>query len=221
MKRINYALAFLFCLSILSSCNMWPGNQAGKKVVVYGDSLTDVSKTQVQTTLNVNYRTVIRSHGGYRYDQLIPFNQQVITDYGQAGAGEVVVVEAGTNDAAQAVDGTFDISTEQANASQFLTLNPQAKCFVYVTGVTYIDPALELNPDAVTAAEAMITTHNQWIYNLASTNPKVRVADYTQMILAQGVAPDYNGTISPDHLHPTPTGAQLYANLLRDTIATC
>lgn len=183
---------------VLAGCYGEAASEARPKVLIIGDSMIGVTSEELDATLGPTYAIDVVARDGERIDQLIPRLEKQLAD--AQDEAEIVIVNAGTNDAIQAHpswESSFDA---------MLSLIEHHRCVVYVT----IEDVLDLRPSANGTAAAI----NARIRREATSRPNVRVADWDAVIDAH---PEY----LIDGIHPYYDGQQVLADLIRDTLLTC
>jgi lysophospholipase L1-like esterase len=191
----------------------WVGPEGAERLVIYGDSGTALSTDVVTPIFQQAYRTHVAARPGFRYDQMLAFVDKVQASAGPEGAGDIVVVQGGTNDAIQASIGVWDLGRSPIVGSTFMERNPQARCFVYVTAAAYS------SAPTVNAASAEL---NLWIRDLPAADGRVQVADWDGLVRDYEARGEPDGPIIlDDRLHPNPLGQRLLAEAILDAAARC
>lgn len=174
---------------------------SGPRVVLVGDSITDVSRTEFDVALGDAYDVEVIGRFGKRTDE-------VVTDVEALAASppSAVVINLGTNDVLQGVPA------EQAAASleRMAGLVDRADCLVLVT----INESMSVNGTSYTdGAEAL----NERIEQIADDHGNASVLDWNAVIDDHGG----NDEVTWDTYHPSDAGRKVLADAYRDAIDSC
>jgi len=176
----------------------YSGPEGAPRVLVVGDSITVLSTGAIRQTLGSKARLRIEAQFGKRTDEMVSRLKSGIDD--PAGKPAAIIINLGTNDALQ------KRPTAEADYLNLVHAAEKAPCIVLTTVNVQGDPA---GGEVVRRLNAMTNS-------IAAGNPKVRVADWQQIITSnpQLLLPN-------DQVHPGVEGSQALADLYARTLSGC
>lgn len=145
---------------------------------------------------------------GDRWDQRLDELRALVSD----GAPEQVVLGLGTNDAFQAGSGGWDLGHSLVAFDDALASTTDVACVHLVTVTTAL-----LDAEAVAAA----TRLNDAYRAAAVDDPRIRIVDWDTVARSDATGGSVHGPLTSDGLHPTEGGAEVYADLLTSSVASC
>lgn len=179
-KKALLPIALIAGALMMSAC--YQGNLNGPKVAVNGDSITNLSTTDIQAALAPNYAYNVLGQNGYTIADALPSLQTMLTD--PEGAPQDVIVNLGTNNVLrQDTLWPWELAAEV----QMLANTP---CVVMVNVSTYADvfPVLSGDPpmadDINTAINQAVATHPN--FHLLDWNTFVHTGNNFNLYVFQG-----------------------------------
>ena len=179
------------------------GGPSNDKVGIIGDSITDLSRTPLQTALGSDHHIEIVGKFGARSDQVID-DVKVIAASDPAEA----VINIGTNDALQQVP----VAQTEANIGKILDLLDGADCVFLVQineGITDVASGASRQAEAKAINDALTS--------LASKHDGVTVIPWNRDIAEHGGA----GAITYDTVHLSEKGLVVLADTYKSALASC
>lgn len=176
----------------------YSGPKGAPRVLVVGDSITVLSGGAIKQTLGTKDRLRIEAQFGKRTDEMLSRLKGGMDD--PSGKPAAIILNLGTNDALQ------KRPTAEADYLKLVHAAEEAPCIVLTTINVQGDPA----------AGEVVRRLNAITNVIATGNPKVRVADWQQIITSnpQLLLPN-------DQVHPGAEGSQVLADLYARTLPGC
>lgn len=200
---VGVAILVIVLLAVRLAYGPTFAQEDGPKVLVIGDSITDLGQQELKDELDAEYSLSLDGKTSFRTDEQLPSAERWSTrDFTQ------VVINLGTNDVIQ---GTSP-SDAAANLEAMAQLFPTATC-IHVVTVNELIPA-EANP----VADELARELNDQIRTLPSRNPRVRVIDWAAIVneeKALGV------DLTIDGVHPSDEGYVLLAQAYSEALDSC
>jgi hypothetical protein len=194
--------AALAAVAVLVAAVVLIGPKPG--VAVIGDSITFVSAPEIGDALGDDWDATIDGRPGFTVADQLPTARALAED-----RPEQVILNLGTND----VTGQDALGPALAALAEMVALFPDAECVHLVT-------VSELMAIEDVDAPARAAAFNEGVDRLASTDPRLRVIDWTAAVqAAQDADPDV--ALTDDTVHPSPDGQRLLADLYDQALAGC
>ncbi|MCU0311910.1 MAG: SGNH/GDSL hydrolase family protein [Acidimicrobiales bacterium] len=186
------------------------GEAAAPSVALLGDSIFSESADTLSDRLEPTYDVAIDAVPGLTTTQQIAGADRLAAE---AAPVDQVVVNLGTNDAAQEVDPT----ESRRSLEQILATFPEARC---VHLVTITDKARDLDP--VVAWDEAVRV-NEMLRTLAG-DPRVRFVEWAAILDDNDPADGGGSNLGPllrDRVHPTVAGQQALAEAVATSLDGC
>jgi lysophospholipase L1-like esterase len=173
------------------------------KVVVVGDSITALSRPQIEHTLGASYDVDVQAIAGKRIVQMLPALRTALKSDPFA-----VVENLGTNDAIQARAG-YDW---KKSWNELISTTRNVPCVVLTT--------IGAGADAY-GAGTIGTVINTDIASLVARDPqKYKEVDWYGFLKSHASS-DWRTYLAADLLHPLPPGRQVIASMDEAALAQC
>ena len=194
-------------IMVLAALGWWI-LRPGPRVVFLGDSITVVSVAEIKSELGRAYRPDISAVLGIQAGQMIPTAQRVA-----ANSPSQVVIALGSND----VLHHAPLGQAAADLTQIVSLFPTARCIHIVNINTHMTN--NGKNGKTTAARAGLL--NAAIVHLASTDPRISIIDWNQLISTDVAAHPPLGTLTDDTVHPNLAGRARLATTIKAGLDQC
>ena len=192
-RLVSVAVTVLAAVGVLAGCQ-YEGD-SGPRVAVVGDSIMRAADAPLTRQMTANYRFLRWNQNGARIDEQL----ETIRPYiGVVEDPRVLVVELGTNDAAQG----RTIGQTRASIDQMLSaVLPSVRgCLIWFNLKT-----TDIGPGTPPIYNDRAPRVNALLAEVDAAQPKVRVFDYSAWAAEQ---PEM---FYPDGIHPNPDGARALA----------
>ena len=177
----------------------YTGNPTGARIALDGDSITALSASDLQATLEPTYQINLYDQAGWRIAQVAPAVTIQVTS---TPPPDAVVINLGTNDVIQ------QTLTWQADYNSMFASVQNDPCVVLFNINRIID---NYNPNGTVTAEQI----NAYLASLASAHPNVHIIDWDAAVQAN------ISLLTFDFIHPSPAGQQWIADQTKMALDSC